>query len=828
MEKNGTIVRLRLVFPVPAMKAPLLSFIALCFFVFFFLPSHVFAETTPYRSATTVTTYGNPPFTNISNCSITDGNTCDRAFASSYGFLYFTDFGDFGIPDGSTVTNLKTRVIGKTSTGIYLGVSAGRIFDSSCEHPSDQWTMSALRGDVIKTYSVTTPMTSGNLAYCLSLIRIKTNSFIFRINYASSTTPIWSANIDNFEIAFDYLPPSEVTPTPTSIPQLPAPEPFLELPWNYEGKGLDFTEAALSINSFFDHTYPLLSSGLIEPNSNLNQITTFQNENSTSKSYSSHDGYDYGRTAGAHFGETVLAAADGIASYMNSCGACGNAILIDHENGYQTRYYHLQKDGLITADPSVDVFVTAGQPIGRVGATGNVKPPGEDGAHIHFMVVQDKDADGNFDDNLPDGVTDPYGWHADAPDPWPAYSFDYAGVLRTGVVSTYLWKTKLVTTENTLSTTGGNFVNGRYAANFLPGSVLQNVFLSMEPVPVVDPSATLSSIGTGIDITVKNAVGTLIETFTYPFIVTANFSPFDLTNILPETISFYSSDDGVNWSKENTSVDLGNQSATAEVNHLTQFALFAERKDATPPATLAIFSGEKGNDTWYLSPVTVALEATDGDGLGVDYTLYKVNDGDREEYIEPRTFSENGSYTVEYYSVDNDENIEEKKIASFQIDTTIPEAKIFFDPNALRLSITGHDASDTANITRNRFTRFIESATISDPAGNRLRMGLTGIGYLGFEKLDIKTLQYNQQNRIDLNGNTIFITFALNKNEELTRLEQFYMERGKLFLVLRYVLNKNQTQVFQINSGREILRETLAGMRILQVVTENGIVKYSY
>jgi hypothetical protein len=36
------------------------------------------AKTTPYKSAGTITTDGNPSYTNLSNCSVTDGFTCDR------------------------------------------------------------------------------------------------------------------------------------------------------------------------------------------------------------------------------------------------------------------------------------------------------------------------------------------------------------------------------------------------------------------------------------------------------------------------------------------------------------------------------------------------------------------------------------------------------------------------------------------------------------------------------------------------------------------------------------------------------------------------------
>lgn len=93
------------------------------------------------------------------------------------------------------------------------------------------------------------------------------------------------------------------------------PTPFLDLPWDYESKGLSFSEAALAINSYFDHEYPLLSSGFNEPNSAKNTVTTFRGEFGTNLEYSTHDGYDYGKRSKVNIGDPVLASASGCASY---------------------------------------------------------------------------------------------------------------------------------------------------------------------------------------------------------------------------------------------------------------------------------------------------------------------------------------------------------------------------------------------------------------------------------------------------------------------------------------------------------------------------------
>jgi murein DD-endopeptidase MepM/ murein hydrolase activator NlpD len=56
----------------------------------------------------------------------------------------------------------------------------------------------------------------------------------------------------------------------------------------------------------------------------------------------------------------------------------GNMILIDHGNGYQTRYGHLSAF-IVGAGDSVK----KGQLIGRVGSTGNSTGP-----HLHFEIIQ--------------------------------------------------------------------------------------------------------------------------------------------------------------------------------------------------------------------------------------------------------------------------------------------------------------------------------------------------------------------------------------------------------------------------------------------------------
>jgi len=87
---------------------------------------------------------------------------------------------------------------------------------------------------------------------------------------------------------------------------------------------------------------------------------------------SRHMGLDL---AGAR-GATVTAAADGVVAVVDGFLLGGNVVYLNHGGGLQTGYFHLSESLVSVGDT-----VTAGTPIGRVGATGRVTGP-----HLHWVV----------------------------------------------------------------------------------------------------------------------------------------------------------------------------------------------------------------------------------------------------------------------------------------------------------------------------------------------------------------------------------------------------------------------------------------------------------
>ena len=86
-----------------------------------------------------------------------------------------------------------------------------------------------------------------------------------------------------------------------------------------------------------------------------------------------HAGIDYR----AKKGTVVLAAADGVVFKAKREGNYGNLIAINHLNGYETTYAHLN-----TILVKVDQQVTKGDTIGTVGNTGM-----STGDHLHFEIA---------------------------------------------------------------------------------------------------------------------------------------------------------------------------------------------------------------------------------------------------------------------------------------------------------------------------------------------------------------------------------------------------------------------------------------------------------
>ncbi len=625
--------------------------------------------------------------------------------------------------------------------------------------------------------------------------------------------------------------------------------PFLDLPWDYESKGMSFNDAAMAINSYFDHEYPLLSTFLKEPEEAIGLIVNYQGYPRINKSYSSHDGYDYGSGAKTKEGTPVLAAASGCAYYRYTGGvsgtqAGGNEIHIIHDGngtGFQTRYYHLQENGLVTTStlPSECVYVNKGQQIGLVGHSGYVKPGGVAGSHIHFMVIQDKNGDGNFDDNIPDGVVDPYGWQSTEPDPWPLYSFFYKGEQRRGTRSQYLWTKAILNLSSTLDSNAAYFEADRYFLDFPDDSVAKAASVAIKASNHVvlkkENNVTLESIFFPISVEIIDSSGNLINNFPNNYLIEIDLSGIDLTRYVPDSLSFYSSSDGISWAKEPTVINLENLWAETTVNHASYFAFMGELLDSIAPTTIVTLAGNETEIRVYSSDVEVTLTAQDNEGgSGIAYTTYSLNGS---EWADTNTFTVSGvgEYIIEYYSEDNEGNAETIKSTTFRIiepvvDTTPPEAEISFNPTTYKIEIKGIDESDVnVEITEGQGVFAKDTVLITDASGNTLKIVGVLLDSYALDSFSIDAIQYNNGEIIRLNKN-VFTAVAAHhwRTQKLTHLMQSWFDKGDTQLLIQYNPKKNISNITKKDFRQKPDKVTIEGMALMYINTNNGNLEYSY
>ena len=93
-----------------------------------------------------------------------------------------------------------------------------------------------------------------------------------------------------------------------------------------------------------------------------------------------------------------------------------------------------------------------------------------------------------------------------------------------------------------------------------------------------------------------------------------------------------------------------------------------------PPVTTHSLNPETpdGDNGWYVSNVTVTLDATD-EMSGVNSTYYRINGGNWTIYTDSFVIYFDGENILDYYSIDNWGCSEEIKSAEIKMDKTIPE-----------------------------------------------------------------------------------------------------------------------------------------------------------
>lgn len=804
------------------------AFLIFIFLSFFSLPQFVYAETSLYKSAGWVATDGSFPYTTTSGCQKGDDSLyCSRPINNNNGNLYFSSFGNlasFGIPQNAIIMKLHIRVKGKNTVGQYIGVNSIKNtfpFFGQCQTPSDLWTFFLGSSDTVKEFHTST--TGNGLSGCITAEKIDQEQLTFRLNYSSGS--IWAADIDNFEIAFDYTPLS-VSPTstanPTNIPTpspttIPTPEPFLDLPWDYKSQGKNFENIVSNPNAWFDHQYPLQNYCCEPP------VLDYTGKLKNTLYYHSHSGYDYGLKHGVRFGTSVLAAAAGFATFepASQTNGGGNVIKIVHDNGYQTWYEHLSNSNLIVTSPEDKKFVNKGQKIGEVGMTGNTNGP-----HIHLSVFKDINNNENFNDDYPYGLVDPLGWEGNYPDPWTQYGSGGARSYQLFVPRQKLKEEQIATTGGKLQTEDTNveIVVPDHAS-------IQPFTLQFKYGPFENFSLNnnfFESIASFF-LEAKTNFGESITQFYQPIRLIYRYSDADLLNFEENSLLLYVlNEESGSWEALPSILDIDKRTIIAETTHFSYFAVMGKVKDNVAPTTEVSIKGDKGKNNWYRSSVTITLNGKDNEnGIGLEYLLYTLDGDNWAIYKEPLVIDQEGKHTIRYQSIDKVGNEEAIKSKEFLIDKTPPEAIISYSLETFDSSIISKDGAASISVVSKNKTA--TKYTISDEAGNAIALLLEKIKVGKQVTISIKGVEYNAKPLFPLEKNIFFTFVSMDKNKNVKQLDQYFSLKNDWKIFTNYISSTNITKIYTKKGGDlRYTKEDKPGLVLLQLETERGNLRYRY
>ncbi len=614
----------------------------------------------------------------------------------------------------------------------------------------------------------------------------------------------------------DYIRVTQTGPTEV------IPQPFLDLPWDITSSGKKFKDIVFDPNSWFDHKYPLQNYP-----SNILGVTKFTGriENDF---YKSHSGYDYGARQGVNQSTLVLAAAAGSATFIHKdhSGGAGNMIKIDHGNGYQTWYEHLEEvssgNQLALSTEGIVKEVKKGDILGRVGLTGRTT-----GYHIHLSVFKDINNNGDFSDDYPFGLVDPLGWEGDYTDPWEEYT---QGDKR-GAKSYKLFTGLTAPKTQQIPPSGGSIIDEDLTLNVPEGASDATLNYRIENGPFEKASEIIKSIIPSIILSASNSAGEIISNFNTPLGLIYDYSQANLTNINEDTVSFYYFNPQTSvWEKIPSILNKSSKTISTQTTHFSQFAVMGELLDSTPPTTIAKLNGIKGASSWYLSNTSVELIATDNlGGQGVSYTVYSFDGEHWQEYTTPIEFKDEGSFVVYFLSHDNIGNEEPIKSIEFSIDKTPPEANIEVDQSLWDLKITPI-ATDSA-LTKKASKKLNEfTYTLKDISGNTLVMEAFELNSKYIDIFKLYSLKYNSDPKITLPDNlfdTNYVFFTPKNKPEIKVINQNFVLKDKAAFIIISDAIKQKTILNILEAGQK-RKEEGPGIILLKLQTGSGKLGYSY
>ncbi|MBE2317690.1 PKD domain-containing protein [Solirubrobacter sp. CPCC 204708] len=134
--------------------------------------------------------------------------------------------------------------------------------------------------------------------------------------------------------------------------------------------------------------------------------------------------------------------------------------------------------------------------------------------------------------------------------------------------------------------------------------------------------------------------------------------------------------------------------------------------DTTAPTTTATAApaAPNGSAGWYTSDVNVTLAGNDGaNGSGIERTEYKVNGGAFAPYTAPIALTTTGTHTIEFRSIDKNNNTEATKTATYKVDKAAPTSTATLQPattpstGPVTLTLAGEDQAAGSGLAKLEF-----------------------------------------------------------------------------------------------------------------------------
>jgi hypothetical protein len=245
--------------------------------------------------------------------------------------------------------------------------------------------------------------------------------------------------------------------------------------------------------------------------------------------------------------------------------------------------------------------------------------------------------------------------------------------------------------------------------------------------------------------------------------------------------------------------------------------------DFTPPTTTASTTGTLGINGWYTSNALVTLTATDTES-GVATTSYSLNGGvSWTPYASPFSITTEGTTTILYYSVDKEGNTEATNTLMVKIDKTAPEASISVSTLTQDILVVGVDNFGTTTVLKESSG----NVTLTDQAGHITKLFFTKT-YNGKQLTYAKLtgVQYDSQPKITLPSSSFL--YIWDNKIPTTLLSQTIAVDGTYLIQATYDKAKNRTTIIVLKKSLPIQTQVFAGLKVVKLTTNKGVVGYSW